>query len=57
MKLIKEQRVKNLDQYIPINVLQQFAKSKTLILNAYKRSQVLWMQDMYADYINKRNLN
>lgn len=57
MKLIKEKQVANLDAFISNNVLKQFAKSKGLILNTNRRERVLVYQDLYVDYINKRNLN
>jgi len=61
MKLLQELRegksVTNLDQYISNNVLKQFAKSKFHILNTSRRERVLVWQDLYIDYINKRNSN
>jgi len=61
MKLLQELRegksVTNLDQYISNNVLKQFAKSKLHILNTSRRERVLVWQDLYIDYINKRNSN
>lgn len=57
MKLIKEKKVNNLDELINKNTLLQFARSKNLILNVNRRAQVLYFQELYADYINKKNLN
>jgi len=61
MKLLQELRegktITHLDQYISNNVLKQFAKSKGCILNTSRRERVLAWQELYVDYINKRNLN
>ena len=61
MKLLQELRegksVTNLDQYISNNVLKQFAYSKKHILNTSRRERVLVWQELYVDYINKRNKN
>jgi len=61
MKLLQELRegksVTNLDQYISNNVLKQFAYSKKHILNTSRRARVLAWQELYVDYINKRNSN
>ena len=61
MKLLQELRegksVANLDQYISNNVLKQFAESKLHILNTSRRARILAWQELYVDYINKRNKN
>jgi hypothetical protein len=57
IKQIPTEVVSNLDKYISTEVLQQFAKSKGLILNTYNRPKVLYMQELYVDYINKLLLN
>jgi hypothetical protein len=61
MKLLQELRegksVTNLDQYISNNVLKQFAESKFHILNTSRRARILAWQELYVDYINKRNSN
>jgi len=57
MKLIKEKKVANYDHLISKKLLHQFAKSKGYILNTSRRERVLIWQDLYVDYINKRNFN
>lgn len=57
MKLIKEKKRNNLDAFISLSLLKQFAKSHDLTLNIHRRAQVLYMQELYTDYIMKKNLN
>lgn len=61
MKLLQELRdgkqVTHLDQYISTNVLIQFAESKGCILNTSRRERILVYQDLYVDYIDKKNYN
>lgn len=57
MKLIKEKQVVNFDHLISHTVLKQFAKSKFHTLNTSRRERILVWQDLYVDFINKRNSN